>query len=124
MTTATTSFKEAFAVLQKHSNTLREQTEPNIDELLSIVTESVDAYKTCQGHITAVETALEKALSDTGSAAAPAAQRPAPVRGGPPGTPAAAPAISPAPPRASRPVGAAPPKTSAAADDAEDDIPF
>lgn len=63
---ATKTFKEAYGVLQQHAQTLREQQEPNIDDLLTIVTESVDAYKVCQQRIEAVEKALEKALSDTG----------------------------------------------------------
>lgn len=62
---ATQTFKEAFGVLQKHAQTLRNQQEPNIDDLLSIVTESVDAYKVCKNRIDAVEKALEKALGDT-----------------------------------------------------------
>lgn len=66
---ATKTFKEAYGVLQQHSQTLRNQQEPNIDDLLSIVTESVDAYKVCKERIEAVEKALEKALSDTGAAA-------------------------------------------------------
>ena len=61
------TFREAYGILQQHSQTLREQQEPNIDDLLSIVTESVDAYKICQQRIEAVEKALEKALSDTGT---------------------------------------------------------
>jgi exodeoxyribonuclease VII small subunit len=56
------SFKDAYGVLQKHAQTLREQTEPNIDDLLQIVEESVSAYKHCQARIDAVERALEKAL--------------------------------------------------------------
>ena len=63
---ATKSFQEAYGVLQRHAQTLREQREPNIDDLLTIVTESVQAYKVCQRRIEAVEKALEKALSDTG----------------------------------------------------------
>jgi exodeoxyribonuclease VII small subunit len=66
---ATKTFKEAYNVLQNHAETLREQQEPNIDDLLSIVTESVDAYKVCKERIDAVEKALEKALSDTGAVA-------------------------------------------------------
>ena len=58
------TFKEAYGVLQKHAQTLREQTEPNIDDLLQIVEESVSAYKTCQTRIDAVEKALEKALGN------------------------------------------------------------
>lgn len=65
---ASESFKEAYGVLQQHAQTLRNQQEPNIDDLLTIVTESVAAYKTCQLRIEAVEKALEKALSDTESA--------------------------------------------------------
>lgn len=65
---ATKTFKEAYGMLQQHSQTLRNQQEPNIDDLISIVTESVDAYKVCKERIEAVEKALEKALSDTGAA--------------------------------------------------------
>ena len=77
---ATKTFKEAYGVLHGHAETLREQQEPNIDDLLSIVTESVDAYKVCKERIDAVEKALEKALSDTGMPAkeAPRTARPAP----------------------------------------------
>lgn len=56
------TFKDAYGVLQKHAQTLRDQTEPNIDDLLDIVTESVAAYKICQARIDAVEKALEKTL--------------------------------------------------------------
>ena len=75
---ATKTFKEAYGVLQQHAQTLRDQQEPNIDDLLTIVTESVGAYKVCQERIDAVEKALEKALSDTGAepkAAVTAAQK-------------------------------------------------
>jgi exodeoxyribonuclease VII small subunit len=65
MTTKT--FKAAYGVLQQHAQTLREQQEPNIDNLLTIVTESVGAYKICKERIDAVEKALEKALGDTGA---------------------------------------------------------
>ena len=56
------TFKAAYGVLQRHAETLRNQREPNIDDLLRIVTESVDAYKVCQVRIAAVEKALEQAL--------------------------------------------------------------
>lgn len=58
------TFREAYAVLNGHAETLREQTEPNIDELLAIVTESVAAYKICQARIDAVDKALKEALRD------------------------------------------------------------
>lgn len=57
------SFKESYGVLQRHAETLRNQSEPNIDDLLSIVEESVAAYKVCQTRIDAVEKALEQALN-------------------------------------------------------------
>jgi len=66
---ATKTFKQAYSVLQQHAQTLRDQQEPNIDDLLPIVTQSVDAYKVCKERIDAVEKALEKALGDTGATA-------------------------------------------------------
>jgi exodeoxyribonuclease VII small subunit len=65
-----TSFKQAYGVLQQHAETLRNQQEPNIDDLLTIVTESVEAYKVCKERIDAVEKALEQALSGAGMSSA------------------------------------------------------
>jgi exodeoxyribonuclease VII small subunit len=56
------TFRDAYSVLQRHAQTLREQDEPHIDELLAIVTESVSAYQICQRRIAAVEQALEHTL--------------------------------------------------------------
>jgi len=67
-----TTFKQAYGTLQRHSETLRNQREPNIDDLLTIVTESVDAYKVCKSRIEAVEKALEQALGSTDVDAPPA----------------------------------------------------
>lgn len=61
-------FKDAYGVLQRHSEALRNQREPNIDDLLTIVTESVEAYKVCTSRIDAVEQALEQALGGAGIA--------------------------------------------------------
>ena len=60
------TFKKAYGVLQKHAEALRNQQEPNIDDLLNIVTESVDAYKICKERIDAVEKALEQTLGGAG----------------------------------------------------------
>jgi exodeoxyribonuclease VII small subunit len=60
------TFKQAYGTLQQHAETLRTQREPNIDDLLTIVTESVDAYKVCKRRIDAVEKALEQALGSAG----------------------------------------------------------
>jgi exodeoxyribonuclease VII small subunit len=66
------TFKDAYGVLQRHSEALRNQREPNIDDLLTIVTESVEAYKPCTSGIDAVEQALEQALGGAGIAASSA----------------------------------------------------
>lgn len=60
------TFRDAYGVLQQHAETLRNQREPNIDDLLKIVTESVAAYQVCQARIDAVEKALEQALGQAG----------------------------------------------------------
>jgi exodeoxyribonuclease VII small subunit len=60
------TFRDAYEVLQRHAETLRTQDEPNIDDLLEIVNESVDAYKVCKQRIDAVEKALEEALVSAG----------------------------------------------------------
>lgn len=60
------TFRDAYSILQKHAETLRDQDEPNIDDLLTIVTESVDAYKLCKERIDAVESALKAALDGAG----------------------------------------------------------
>jgi len=57
------TFKQAYETLQKHAETLRAQQEPNIDDLLTIVTESVSAYNVCKERIDAVEAAMEQAFS-------------------------------------------------------------
>ncbi|MRD49692.1 exodeoxyribonuclease VII [Caenimonas koreensis DSM 17982] len=59
-----TTFKEAFEVLNRHAKALREQEEPNIDDLLRIVNESVAAYRVCEERIAAVDAALQAALKD------------------------------------------------------------
>jgi exodeoxyribonuclease VII small subunit len=60
------SFRDAHGVLQQHAETLRDQAEPNIDDLLTIVTESVQAYQVCKERIDAVEAALKAALDGAG----------------------------------------------------------
>ncbi len=58
------TFKEAYAVLQKHAQTLRSQQEPDIDNLTTIVSESLAAHKVCKERIDAVEKALEQSLGN------------------------------------------------------------
>jgi len=59
-----TTFREAYGALKAHAETLRSQQEPNIDDLLRIVEDSVAAFKVCQQRIDAVEKALEAALNE------------------------------------------------------------
>ena len=107
------SLREAYGVLQRHAQTLRNQDEPNIDDLLTIVTESVNAYKVCKQRIDAVEAALKTALDGAGVNEAP---DPAPA---PPEAKTRAstrPAPAPATPTS--------PPTASGFDDMDDDIPF
>lgn len=106
------SFKDAYGILQKHAETLREQDEPNIDDLLTIVTESVDAYKVCKERIDAVEAALKAALDGAGVGTTTPGSA-APDR--------AADAPATRAPSSARTRQAAPP---AAIDPGDDDIPF
>lgn len=111
MTNEKKTFREAYGVLQGHAETLRNQTEPNIDDLLSIVEESVSAYRVCKERIDAVEQALEKALNDVADVEPRA------------GSESIAPRANPT----SRKVAVAPARTPAAdseGSDFEDDIPF
>ncbi len=74
------TFKQSYGVLQKHAQTLRKQSEPNIDDLLTIVEESVAAYKVCQTRIDAVEKALEAALGIAQASTADKSARSAPEK--------------------------------------------
>lgn len=105
------SFREAYGVLQRHAQTLRNQDEPNIDDLLTIVTESVNAYKVCKQRIDAVEAALKTALDGAGVDEAP----------GPAQAPPAAKTRASARPAPATPT---PPPTAPGFDDMDDDIPF
>ncbi|WPH20796.1 exodeoxyribonuclease VII small subunit [Variovorax paradoxus] len=107
------SFKDAYGVLQKHAETLRDQDEPNIDDLLTIVTESVDAYKVCKERIDAVEAALKTALDGAGVGATTPGNAAAERAGDAPATRA---------PSSGRPGRAAPPP--AGIESGDDDIPF
>jgi exodeoxyribonuclease VII small subunit len=63
------NFRDAYSVLQRHAETLRNRAEPNIDDLLTLVSESVVAYEVCRTRIDAVEKALEQALTAVNNSA-------------------------------------------------------
>ncbi|WP_213959749.1 MULTISPECIES: exodeoxyribonuclease VII small subunit [unclassified Variovorax] len=108
------SFRDAYGVLQQHAETLRDQSEPNIDDLLTIVTESVEAYKVCKERIDAVEAALKAALDGAGVAVSTTAAGSSSERTTEPPASSA--------PSATRATRSALP--SAAPDPDDDDIPF
>jgi exodeoxyribonuclease VII small subunit len=110
------TFKDAYGMLQKHAETLRDQNEPNIDDLLTIVTESVDAYKVCKERIDAVEAALKAALDGAGVAGVGATMQGSAAADRP------AEANAARAPSAGRSARAAPPPADAGDDD--DDVPF
>lgn len=58
----TESFNQNYETLKKISETLRNQREPNIDELIPMVEQATQAYKVCQGRLAAVKTALDAYL--------------------------------------------------------------
>jgi exodeoxyribonuclease VII small subunit len=60
-----TSFKDGFEALKRNAESLRTQTEPDIDQLLPIVQESIQAYGVCKARINAVEIALKEALGES-----------------------------------------------------------
>lgn len=55
-------FKTAYDILQNNAQTLQNSQEPNIDELMAIVEQSISAYKVCQTRIEAVEKSLNQAF--------------------------------------------------------------
>ncbi len=59
-----TDFKTAYDVLKTNAQTLQNSQSPNIDELMTLVAESIDAYKVCQARIDAVEASLNQAFED------------------------------------------------------------
>lgn len=60
--TEPTDFKSAYEVLKTNAQLLQNSQEPNIDALMTIVAQSIDAYKICQARIDAVEASLNQAF--------------------------------------------------------------
>lgn len=60
----TLSFKEGYELLKKNAALLEEQQEPDIDNLMKIVEESMQAYKACKSRVDAVQTALNETFKD------------------------------------------------------------
>ncbi|XID75782.1 exodeoxyribonuclease VII small subunit [Alkanindiges sp. WGS2144] len=60
MTDSTPNFKQAFDTLKQNAATLEEQQEPDIDQLMVLIEESMQAYKICKQRIEAVQQALNR----------------------------------------------------------------
>lgn len=61
--TTPNSFADAYQILKNNADRLEHSEEVDIDNLISIVDESIQAYKYCQARIDAVELALSQALN-------------------------------------------------------------
>ena len=58
------SFKEGYDILKKNAELLENQQEPDIDNLMKVVEESMQAYKACKSRVDAVQAALNEAFKE------------------------------------------------------------
>jgi exodeoxyribonuclease VII small subunit len=59
MSQAADSYQTNYQQLKKIAETMRDQEEPDIDQLVALVNAATKAYQNCQARIDAVEKALE-----------------------------------------------------------------
>ena len=64
MTEQELTFKEGYEILKKNADLLESQDEPDIDNLMKIVEESMSAYKACKSRVDAVQQALNETFRD------------------------------------------------------------
>ena len=64
MTHDTLSFQQGYDILKKNAVLLESQQEPDIDNLMKIVEESMSAYKACKARVEAVQSALNDTFKD------------------------------------------------------------
>lgn len=64
MTKKELSFKEGYELLKKNATLLEDQDEPDIDNLMKIVEESMSAYKACKTRVDAVQQALNETFKE------------------------------------------------------------
>lgn len=60
----TLSFKEGYEILKQNAELLDAQQEPDIDNLMKIVEESMAAYKACKTRVDAVQQALDDTFKE------------------------------------------------------------
>ena len=63
MTEQELTFKEGYEILKKNAELLESQEEPDIDNLMKIVEESMSAYKACKSRVDAVQQALNETFN-------------------------------------------------------------
>ena len=64
MTKKELTFKEGYEVLRKNTDLLESQEEPDSDNLMKIVEESMTAYKACKSRVDAVQQALNETFKE------------------------------------------------------------
>ncbi len=64
MTKKELTFKQGYEVLKKNAELLEFQEEPDIDNLMKIVEQSMIAYKACKSRVDAVQQALNETFKD------------------------------------------------------------
>lgn len=64
MTKKELTFKEGYEILKKNAELLESQEEPDIDNLMKIVEESMNAYKVCKSRVDAVQQALNETFKE------------------------------------------------------------
>ena len=64
MTKKELTIKEGYGVLKKNAELLESQEEPDIDNLMKIVEESMSAYKACKSRVDAVQQALNETFKE------------------------------------------------------------
>lgn len=64
MTKKELTFKEGYNILKKNAELLESQEEPDIDNLMKIVEESMSAYKACKSRVDAVQQALNETFKE------------------------------------------------------------
>ena len=60
----TLSFIEGYEILKRNAELLDAQQEPDIDNLMKIVEESMAAYKACKTRVDAVQQALDDTFNE------------------------------------------------------------
>ena len=64
MTMKELTFKDGYEILKTNAELLESQEQPDIDNLMKIVEESMNAYKACKSRVDAVQQALNDTFKD------------------------------------------------------------